>query len=225
MTPLTLSSSSCVQVQPDLCCPTPLPSLPGPVVLKDTARPLGLALSPLRANPAPDLVLRLPLSQDPWLPPPPCPRTLSPEVSFDAIELPDHDVVSEGVAHIQAHLPDFLRVKPGPLLHSLWAGPGMGKVGSEVWNPDQLTQLPQQSGHCRLNKNVFCRYHSFACFRKLEGLQGCPGLSLCPAALGRSPSQRIINLWLLQGPDAQASPRHRPGHQGGPPPPPGASPG
>lgn len=60
----------------------------------------------------------------------PCLGTSGPASSLDAIMLPEHNVVLEGVAHVHVNKLDVQRAEPGLLLHSMWVE--LGVEGGEV---------------------------------------------------------------------------------------------
>lgn len=146
MTHLTLTLSSCVLVQPALCCPGPLPSQRGLLTYEGTANLTQGAPCPVHSYfcrcSAQIPLLPPQLQPSSWSIPSPrtlghyplplCSGTSGPASSPDAIPLLEHNIVLEGVAHIHVDKFHVPRVEPDLILHCLWVEPGVGVVRSEA---------------------------------------------------------------------------------------------
>lgn len=123
---LLRAQPSSLRATPALCAPTPAGALHGPHSHHLRSSPRHHASSPPGSpghhTPAPLLS---------------CPRTSGPTSSLDAVTLPEHNIVLEGVAHIHVDKFDVQRVEPGLLFHSLWVEPGVG--GWQSQRPGTLT--------------------------------------------------------------------------------------
>lgn len=102
---------STLRANPALCSPTPEGALDGPHSCHLSSHPRPCA--------------SLPLGTLATTPLPLCPGTSGSVASLDAVALPEHSIIWEGVAHIHVNKHDVQRLEPGLLLRSLWVEPGV----------------------------------------------------------------------------------------------------